>query len=124
MNTLKQRFQTQKWHAVNNRGIEWNLTFEEWLDIWGDKITQRGRGTGKYNMCRINDIGPYSIDNVFIDLHEDNANNGNHKSKMRKVKIHGKTYNSIVEASHVTGIPGWKIQRYAKKQNTGVEYVI
>lgn len=67
----KTQYGIQKQNA-RRRGIEWQLTYEEWLDIWGDKIEMRGRGIGKYCMARNNDCGPYSKDNVKIILFEDN----------------------------------------------------
>lgn len=48
------------------RGEEWNLTFEEWFNAWGDKIEQRGRGAHQYAMIRVNQSLPWSKDNVTI----------------------------------------------------------
>lgn len=68
-------------HVSNakRRGIEFDMTFEEWLDIWmsSKKFEQRGRGMGKYCMCRYNDTGPYKVGNVFIGLSEENVRDGN-----------------------------------------------
>lgn len=51
------------------------MSFEEWLTVWEDsgKLSQRGRGKGKYCMCRNNDTGNYTPDNVFIGLFTDNV---------------------------------------------------
>ena len=59
---------------AKSRGIEFNLTFEEWWDIWqqSGKWEQRGCRKGQYVMSRKNDVGPYAIGNVFIQLQEDN----------------------------------------------------
>jgi hypothetical protein len=69
----KQNFCVQRWHA-GRRGVEWNLTFEEWLQIWNDsgKLHLRGRGKGKYCMARFNDVGPYALGNVYITTNEKN----------------------------------------------------
>ena len=66
--TPKGRFSRQKDHA-KNRGIDWELSFEEWWEIWeaSGKYAQRGRGKGKYCMCRYGDTGSYSKDNFYID---------------------------------------------------------
>lgn len=55
-------------HKANakKRGIEFKLTFEQWRDIWGDKLVQRGRRVGQLVMCRINDEGAYEVGNVFL----------------------------------------------------------
>lgn len=65
-------YATQK-SSAKHRGIEWKLTLWEWWAIWktSGKWEQRGRGDG-YVMCRIGDVGPYSPENVFIDLATEN----------------------------------------------------
>lgn len=59
----KDKFNIQKYHA-HKRGIEWQLTFEEWLAWWGDDITKRGRKSGQLVMARIGDVGPYALSNI------------------------------------------------------------
>ena len=59
----KDKFHIQKYHA-NKRGIEWQLTFEEWLDWWGTDIVNRGRKSGQLVMARIGDVGPYALSNI------------------------------------------------------------
>ena len=56
--------------AINIRGIPFTLTFEEWWDIWdkSGKYEERGTLRGQYGMSRYNDVGPYAIGNVFIQL--------------------------------------------------------
>ena len=68
---MKTKYNIQKQNA-RRRNISFDLTYEQWLEVWGDKITQRGVGKGKYCMARNNDAGPYSIDNVRIILFEEN----------------------------------------------------
>lgn len=52
------------------RGVAWELSLWDWWTIWqkSGKWSRRGRGRGHFVMCRKDDIGPYSKDNVFIDL--------------------------------------------------------
>lgn len=56
-------------HRTNarHRGIEFNFTLPDWLMVWNASghWAERGRGAG-YVMCRKGDIGPYSVENVFI----------------------------------------------------------
>jgi hypothetical protein len=61
--------------SSRKRKIEWQLTFEQWHQIWlsSGKFHLRGRGLGKYCMCRYGDVGPYSIDNVYIDTIDNNC---------------------------------------------------
>ena len=74
----KARFQSQRCEARTKRNIEWTLTFEEWLNIWLDSghWHERGPRRGQYCMSRFGDKGPYSIDNVFIQLHSNNIKEG------------------------------------------------
>jgi len=70
---------TQHKSNAKTRGVEFLFTFEQWRDWWvaSGKWEQRGRGRGKYCMRRHGDIGPYSIENVFCGLNEENVRDGN-----------------------------------------------
>lgn len=78
MLNAKTKFNAHKSNA-KRRGIEFKLTFDEWVDIWekSGKWGERGRGADKYCMCRIGDVGSYSIDNVFIGQGKHNVRDGN-----------------------------------------------
>jgi hypothetical protein len=71
--TYKKDFYNQKSNA-KIRNIDWHLTFDQWYEIWNGSgfLPERGRGNGKYVMSRCGDVGPYSLNNVFIQLWEDN----------------------------------------------------
>lgn len=71
---LKCAFYAQRHAAIGRRKIQWDLTFEEWLDIWTKSgfLHLRGRGKGKYAMGRKLDTGPYAVGNVYITLFEKN----------------------------------------------------
>lgn len=64
-----------RWHKNRARTIGFELTFEEWWDIWqkSGHWEDRGRGKGSYVMSRVNDQGPYKVGNVFINTQENNA---------------------------------------------------
>ena len=64
---------------AKDRGIEFNLTYEEWWDIWqkSGKWEQRGAGMNQYVMSRYNDKGAYIVGNVFIQLASENKREGN-----------------------------------------------
>lgn len=55
------------------RGIEFDLTFPEWWEIWQDRFDQRGPHTGEYVMCRTRDEGAYRPGNVRIDTGANNV---------------------------------------------------
>lgn len=69
----------RKYHAhkgvAKQRNISFELSYNEWIDIWikSGKYHLRGAGHGKYCMSRINDVGPYSVVNVFIQPHAKNV---------------------------------------------------
>ncbi len=80
----KLRYNQQKGQAVHRKDIlgnpiNWNLTFDEWLNIWitSNKWHLRGCGIGKYCMSRKGDLGDYSIDNVEIKEFTQNTSEGN-----------------------------------------------
>ena len=73
-NLTKLDYQKQRANA-KCRGIDFDLTYEEWLEIWISSgfAHLRGNGIGKYCMGRHNDIGPYSVDNVSIISSQKNS---------------------------------------------------
>ena len=70
---------TQQKSNAKQRGVEFFITFEEWKQVWLDsgKWDERGRGAEKFCMCRIGDVGCYSVANVFIGLGKHNVRDGN-----------------------------------------------
>jgi len=85
----------QKFMA-KKRGIDFLLSYEEWLHIWetSGKLPLRGRGRGKYCMARNNDIGPYALHNVTIQLNEKNISDGN-KDRWKNKFVSQETKNKI-----------------------------
>lgn len=57
-------FCRQRTHA-SQRGIEWLLTQQEWIDWWGNDFKKRGRAKDALQMCRYGDNGPYAIGNIY-----------------------------------------------------------
>lgn len=70
MNIIKNKYWTQK-ACAKRRGIGFDLTFEEWWDIWkkSGKWNERGCKKGQYVMSRYKDTGSYTVDNVCIQQH-------------------------------------------------------
>ncbi len=69
--TARQKYQQHK-HGAKARGIEFDLTFDEWRSIWGQHLANRGVHRGQMNMCRTRDEGGYTPGNVRIDTVESN----------------------------------------------------
>src|SRR5215831_15469175 len=61
--------------SAKQRGIPFDLTYEEWLSIWtaSGRMAERGSGLNQYCMARFNDEGGYSIDNVRIITNAENS---------------------------------------------------
>ena len=55
------------------RGIEFQLTFKEWCDFWGDDFERRGTGFNQLQMQRIGDLGPYAVGNIIKGYPKQNA---------------------------------------------------
>src|SRR4051812_2946686 len=56
------------------RGIDFLLSFDEWITIWKESghLHERGKRRGQYVMARYGDIGPYAVSNVRIVPQEEN----------------------------------------------------
>lgn len=65
------KYKAQRQQA-KERGVEWKFTFEDWCELWQDSGHWAERGPTGFVMCRYGDIGPYSIDNVYIAHHLQN----------------------------------------------------
>lgn len=74
------RAYSQQRRNAFSRGIKWEFNLWQWWCVWQQSghWDQRGRGQG-YVMCRKNDAGPYSPDNVFIALAVENNSEGSRK---------------------------------------------
>lgn len=85
----KKAYDDQLRHAVE-RGIDWQLSYEDWLELWlvSGKWFSRGKKKGQYQMCRYGDAGPYSLKNCYIGSVEQNQED--------KTKIDIRTIHRIV----------------------------
>jgi hypothetical protein len=60
--------------AARRSGIDWQITFEEWYEWWGDDIDRRGKGHGNVQMQRVLGTGPISLSNIRKGYPNDNTN--------------------------------------------------
>lgn len=72
-NDMKMAFKAQR-NSADNRGIGWNLTPQEWLNIWqtSGHLNSRGTGSSDYCMARLDDAGTYEVGNIVIVTNADN----------------------------------------------------
>ena len=89
---LKTRFNKQK-NTAGDRGIEWLLSFEQWLSIWVESghLCERGLGKNRFVMARRGDVGPYSVSNVFICTHSENSRDARQNHQRTTEYLRGKT---------------------------------
>ena len=71
MDDLYTKYRHQKNGAIR-RGIAFDMSFDEWKDIWDGKFHQRGRGSGQLGMLRTRDEGGYSVGNVRLGTPKEN----------------------------------------------------
>jgi transposase-like protein len=73
-------------NSARHRGIEWDITFAQWLAVWrqSGRLELRGRGKGHYVMSRIKDDGGYRMGNVHIQLSTVNNSEGIKKCRSHK----------------------------------------
>jgi hypothetical protein len=77
------RYHQQRMNA-RYRGIGWELTFDQWQDLWLEHYDRRGRESGQYVMARHGDEGPYAVGNVSIKPVEDNLAEARQNERMRR----------------------------------------
>lgn len=63
-------------HNAKTRGIDWNFTYDTWIEWWGEDVVNRGHSKGKLVMARNGDTGPYSPENCQKLTHGQNASDG------------------------------------------------
>lgn len=71
--SLRRKYTIQRYGA-SAHGIKFELTFEQWLQIWQDSghLQERGTRKGQYVMARFGDTGAYAVGNVEIITGEGN----------------------------------------------------
>ena len=62
--------------CAKERGIDWQFTYDTWIEWWGDDIVNRGPHKGQLVMARNGDIGPYHPDNVHKKTAAENCREG------------------------------------------------
>ena len=60
----KYRAFIQQRNQANYRGEPWDLTFEEWCGVWGERFDQRGRRKGQLCLTRTDYTQPWTLSNV------------------------------------------------------------
>ena len=69
-------YHTQK-SLAKRRNLDWQFTYDTWIEWWGTDIVNRGHKRGQLVMARYGDIGPYHPDNVRKATCSENCKEGN-----------------------------------------------
>lgn len=115
---LLQKYRLQKKNA-RDRGIEFLLTYNDWLQIWiqSGKLEHRGRHKGNYVMCRKKDSGPYAVGNVFIATTSENIKYS-HDSRREKIKAKDDMIASLKQKLWIKNLHSkdWEEQEKKRKE--------
>ena len=65
------------YQCAKQRGIDWQFTYDTWINWWGNDIVNRGPYSGQLVMARTRDQGPYHPDNVRKATCNENLSEGN-----------------------------------------------
>jgi len=114
-------YQDQK-ATAKRRGIDFNITFENWKKWWisTGKADNRGRNKGCYQMCRLNDEGAYEIENIYCATITKNMQDkqlGKPLAEHIKIKVSETMRGRKLSKSHVANITG-KNNGHAKRTIT------
>lgn len=66
--TPRNRYREHKQNAAK-RGVGFELTYEQWYELWEPYLDRRGHCDGGYVMARNGDSGPYAVGNVAVVPH-------------------------------------------------------
>lgn len=111
-NFMHTHWDAYRGHRKNAKkgGVEFLLTFEEWLDIWetSGHLHERGCRKGQYVMARYGDQGPYAIGNVRIctveENHKERMSNPNNQAIMLKSHLGIKSSPETIEKVRKAGL--------------------
>ncbi len=99
-------------NSAKQRGIEFDLSFDEWLEIWGDRLSQRGKAAHQFQMCRTRDEGAYRSGNVRIATAAENHSEAGDTRRRRNL-IQDWTF----DGEDRTDLRDWVHDRHAPFQN-------
>lgn len=71
------------------RGEDWQLTFEDWVQVWGDRWPLRGRTRHSLALMRRDWHGPWRVDNCFL------ARRANYHYQQCQIKLENGTISQI-----------------------------
>lgn len=86
---------TQQRNQAKWRNEEWDMTFDEWYEMYGEYISQRGRKQGQCYMVRLDPELPWHITNCEIWWHGER-----HPLEVMKNEKRNRIYNKNNNSKH------------------------
>ena len=80
----RRAYRAQK-SSAKRRGIEFEFSFDEWMEWWGDDYHLRGNKYGQLAMCRFMDKGPYAPDNCYKGTNSANASYARERERESRI---------------------------------------
>lgn len=112
-------YENNYWNAykcAKQRNIDWNFTYQSWIDWWGDDIANRGCRSGQLVMARNGDIGPYHPDNVSKKTCNENISEGNKGRVQSKDHVAKRVAIKIGSTTKLKGST-WSVARREAQNN-------
>ena len=132
MNLAKRKYTDHKMGA-RSKGIEFNISFEDWYNWWlsygVDKNLPSTYTPGHRNMpcmCRKNDIGPYQLDNIYFDTSSNNVsfrNKNNPNFLNKRIKTPSGIFDSRNQAASAEGVSTNTISKRIKTRPAEYHYI-
>lgn len=89
--------------SARSRGIPFELTFVEWIQIWEDsgRISERGKMGHQYCMARFGDKGGYTVGNVKVITNRENLTE---ETISNRPSWHKRVKKALRRREHVLGL--------------------
>ena len=86
MSEARRKYNAHK-AGAKTRGVEFDLTFEEWSAIWGAHMQNRGRGKDQLGMLRSRDQGGYQVGNIRLGTPKENMQEMGVEARVKSAQI-------------------------------------
>lgn len=96
---LQYRAFIQQRNQARWRGEEWTITFEQWLDLWGDRYHLRGRTVNSLCLTRRDYDLPWTQDNTEVVSRQEHNQRQSRRGRRSRQQIEADRARGIVRKS-------------------------
>lgn len=127
MTKAKQKYRDQRRDAVK-RNISFDLTFNDWYHWWLDKGIDKNADTNhSLCMCRFNDAGSYSLNNIYLATRSQNTKDAwqhrNHSFKFKRIQTPAGVFESRKAAAAFYNVDPSYVSKYVKLEGNSFYYI-